>query len=81
LRRCGHVAKLEWVYLGVNGSRLVERQTALLSACDGNRPGAVRDTAQTKLVEPGLLQPDSGGAGWELTDAVRPLAIGHRNQD
>ena len=31
------------------------------------------DTVQAKLVELGLLQPDAGGTGWELTQQAREL--------
>jgi hypothetical protein len=33
----------------------------------------VRDTVQAKLLESGLLQPATSGAGWELTQRARDL--------
>ena len=59
--------------LAVNGSRPAWRWSALPAACDSNRLKAVRETVKAKLVELGLLQPEAGGAGWELTDAGREL--------
>ena len=33
----------------------------------------MRGTVQPKLVDLGLLQPDAGGTGWELTQQAREL--------
>ena len=36
----------------------------------------MRDTIQAKLVELGLLQPNTSGTGWELTPEARDLFSG-----
>jgi hypothetical protein len=55
--------------------RDLERRTASLPAYGWTEGSDVRDTVQAKLVQLGLLQPNMGGASWELTQEARELLL------